>query len=209
MCASTSCSIFFNFYPRPPRGGRPARYSRPVPARWISIHVPRVGDDSIQFVMSIGPVKFLSPAPAGGTTLLRRRLLLKIAGFLSTSPAWGTTDVQDGLLRIWRISIHVPRVGDDPIQPTSALNPEDFYPRPPRGGRRRSASHRSSVQKFLSTSPAWGTTRGWQRATVLLSISIHVPRVGDDLGSLRPSCIRMISIHVPRVGDDSSTPRAS
>ena len=38
-------------------------------------------------------------------------------------------------------------------------------------------------------------------------ISIHVPRVGDDLGRLVQFLGLVISIHVPRVGDDRrSTP---
>ena len=34
---------------------------------------------------------------------------------------------------------------------------------------------------FLSTSPAWGTTQVYQADLLPHNISIHVPRVGDDL----------------------------
>ena len=34
------------------------------------------------------------------------------------------------------------------------------------------------------------------------TISIHVPRVGDDLRSAYDTFEKVISIHVPRVGDD-------
>ncbi len=36
--------------------------------------------------------------------------------FLSTSPAWGTTPAWGGSRCTQRISIHVPRVGDDKTQ---------------------------------------------------------------------------------------------
>ena len=36
------------------------------------------------------------------------------------------------------------------------------------------------------------------------TISIHIPRVGDDLGSLPDIAPwELISIHIPRVGDDA------
>ena len=69
-----------------------------------------------------------------------------------------------------RISIHVPRVGDD---------------------RKRGRSS-ASCSTFLSTSPAWGTTH---RLTVLecsCGISIHVPRVGDDQLRVATAIVRKL-----------------
>ena len=59
---------------------------------------------------------------------------------------------------LFLISIHVPRVGDDLQQ--SIDNSQAFA--------------------FLSTSPAWGTTGPVFATSVAMVISIHVPRVGDD-----------------------------
>ena len=56
----------------------------------ISIHVPRVGDDSPRLAAE-------------------RDVLI----FLSTSPVWGTTVPVAVVTTKGRISIHVPRVGDD------------------------------------------------------------------------------------------------
>ena len=57
-----------------------------------------------------------------------------------------------------RISIHIPRVGDD-IRQTRA-------------------NHKA--KEFQSTSPVWGMTReDWDEGTPYI-ISIHIPRVGDD-----------------------------
>ena len=36
------------------------------------------------------------------------------------------------------------------------------------------------------------------------AISIHIPRVGDDLGRIGTVAAKNISIHIPRVGDDPS-----
>ena len=56
--------------------------------------------------------------------------------------------------------------------------------------------------KFLSTSPAWGTTSYGSIRKQSCEISIHVPRVGDDADGAVPCAVKYISIHVPRVGDD-------
>ena len=78
------------------------------------------------------------------------------------------------------ISIHVPRVGDDPSCVSPRSNIIYFNPRPPRGGRQN----------------------GGRAKAVVVDISIHVPRVGDDFSLVFISHFLCISIHVPRVGDD-------
>ena len=80
-----------------------------------------------------------------------------------------------------KISIHVPREGDDSCAPP-LIN----------------ASH-----GFQSTSPARGTTSREQGDPEDLSISIHVPREGDDPRRESQPPGQWISIHVPREGDDS------
>ena len=129
--------------------------------RGISIHVPRVGDDR----------------------RCRTAATMK-RPFLSTSPAWGTTDVHNH----------------------STVCHDNFYPRPPRGGRPEifhcHAGHR---QSFLSTSPAWGTTCGSKDCRRLnRHFYPRPPRGGRHFVQLTPHAIKTtISIHVPRVGDDS------
>ena len=84
-----------------------------------------------------------------------------------------------------RISIHVPRVGDDQTLLLQVMLIIYFYPRPPRGGRPRPDGP----------------------AVDALHISIHVPRVGDDGLTSGSQWERfIISIHVPRVGDDPFLP---
>ena len=57
-----------------------------------------------------------------------------------------------------KISIHVPREGDDAPPGAWRVRWEDFYPRPPRGGRPFDFIADDIDAAFLSTSPARGTT---------------------------------------------------
>ena len=80
------------------------------------------------------------------------------------------------------ISIHIPRVGDDP-PPFSTACPRLISIHIPRVG-----------DDFSHFPPVWR-----------IAISIHIPRVGDDLVAyLLYTKRRRISIHIPRVGDDQS-----
>ena len=193
----------------------------------ISIHVPRVGDDARQPRNIQAQQNFYPRPPCGG------RL---------TPQQYGEPP--------GRISIHVPRVGDDwrfendqrtwlyfyPRPPCGGrlttvhhscnMSVLDFYPRPPCGGRRIRKDLEGQKPGFLSTSPVWGTTPELTIHTSTRDISIHVPRVGDDLlryvrkqgmsiflstspvwGTTfgrhsKRVVMHQISIHVPRVGDD-------
>ena len=125
------------------------------------------------------------------------------------------------------ISIHVPRVGDDisrltVSQALSYFNPRPlcggrrtapskpcrhtyFNPRPLCGGRPPTYNLNFLLYQFQSTSPVWGTTVKKGLYDRILVISIHVPRVGDDLFFLLKISPNIISIHVPRVGDDNGS----
>ena len=81
------------------------------------------------------------------------------------------------------ISIHAPRVGSDSPPPCPALAGTDFYPRSPRGERRRrSLKMYGQLHHFYPRSP-----RGERPVAVVdfggvIRISIHAPRVGSDNG---------------------------
>ena len=126
------------------------------------------------------------------------------------------------------ISIHVPRMGDDPSRHRGRLHHGMISIHVPRMGDDAPATPLGALAvRFLSTSPVWGTTADvYSQAITSISISIHVPRMGDDLAcpgrhadggrflSTSPvwgtTCTslttrtmpRLISIHVPRMGDD-------
>ena len=129
--------------------------------------------------------------------------------FLSTLPAWGATPPVRGALRWQQISIHAPRVGSDQGRAEPLLRLRYFYPRSPRGERRRHTRGGSNsvcisihaprvgsdtlslsiaffAFSFLSTLPAWGATGVYpRRRQADFGISIHAPRVGSD----RSNCL--------------------
>ena len=131
-----------DFYPRPPRGGRPGcRDTRP------------------------GPPDFYPRPPRGGR---RSRLdAVPPAGiFLSTPSARRATLCRVLHRQAGRISIHALREEGDQGPRSEAGHRTDFYPRPPRGGRR---------VRFLRSSQRHGT--GGHHP-----ISIHALREEGDPG---------------------------
>ena len=120
-----------------------------------------------------------------------------------------------------------PPYGGRPCQPAQASGAETFLSTSPVWGTTGDRAYYQSQLRFLSTSPVWGTTQGETGPQGPQGISIHVPRMGDDL-SILDCCgisalflstspvwgttdigraagqLRHISIHVPRMGDDSS-----
>ena len=119
------------FYPRPPRGGRPLVLKlRPVVLE-ISIHALREEGDSSCCARSSRGGRFLSTLSARRAT--REHQLL------------GEEPV---------ISIHALREEGDRAGTSLRTSPSDFYPRPPRGGRRDELHGDNSPEQFLSTPSA-------------------------------------------------------
>ena len=129
-------------------------------------------------LLNIKILIFLSTSPAWGTTQAVATDCIS-AVFLSTSPAWGTTVVAIRGIVLKR----------------------SFYPRPPRGGRLTKGGIHNDTERFLSTSPAWGTTASSKRKLAMIDLSIHVPRVGDDYGNHVAVCaVRSFYPRPPRGG---------
>ena len=79
-----------DFYPRPPRGGRPYFRSFNARSSMISIHVPREGDDMCASTAVSIPSNFYPRPPRGGRQV-DGQTEEHTEEFLSTSPARGTT----------------------------------------------------------------------------------------------------------------------
>ena len=101
-----------NFYPRPPRGGRLEG----------AVHGIKTKD--------------FYPRPPRGGRQLARRLQGVQQGFLSTPSARRATGDVDRVEATIDISIHALREEGDDLPCSRYLEIQDFYPRPPRGGRR-------------------------------------------------------------------------
>mgnify|MGYP004672246759 CR=1 FL=1 len=147
------------FYPRPPRGGRPSSSTSLKPVSVISIHALREEGDSSSHSTADHPGSFLSTPSARRATLLypchgyqeggflstpsARRATSRMmsgwrhtAAFLSTPSARRATNVASGLWNGVKISIHALREEGDLPRQCCRKHPDNFYPRPPRGGRR-------------------------------------------------------------------------
>ena len=120
-----------DFYPRPPRGGRPPYLTAICSGIMISIHALREEGDCSSWASTRNRENFYPRPPRGGRPAAPSRTRLPVK-FLSTPSARRAT------LR----------------SAASAWYHEDFYPRPPRGGRRGRAFFRNRMCRFLSTPSA-------------------------------------------------------
>ena len=156
------------FYPRPPRGGR--RLALPYFFLFVGISIHALREEGDRPVLpSAGRSRYFYPRPPRGGR-----------------PSLGRVDT-----RGTRISIHALREegdrlsaewiqeGQEFLSTPSArratksgkrqkIQQCNFYPRPPRGGRRRSSGRTSISKRFLSTPSA-------RRATLSGLVTPHVP----------------------------------
>ena len=175
--------VLYNFYPRPPRGGRPGVAVKIPDTQNISIHVLREEDDALQRVRLSTGRAFLSTSSA-------RRTTTKSAGlsatwryfyprpprggrpypqtscsirsiFLSTSSARRTTLRLMPSHRHGKISIHVLREEDDAGMIDQVTMDLYFYPRPPRGGRPSAYCGIISPMYFYPRPPRGGRPFAW------------------------------------------------
>ena len=136
FCISKDICVY-NFYPRPPGGGRLSHSMFPRTAETISIHALRVEGD-------------------------------KIAPFVK---------------HLHYISIHALRVeGDKSIFDRLRRRIRNFYPRPPGGGRRRIACaiEQDIVEHFYPRPPGGGRHHQHHPLQHRQNISIHALRVEGD-----------------------------
>ena len=101
--------------------------------------------------------------------------------FLSTPSARRATHSVDGAGRHRDISIHALREEGDHRRRAGRQRPEDFYPRPPRGGRPSKTSQIKSVKIYFYPRPPRGGRRILAaQCTVFVRISIHALREEGD-----------------------------
>mgnify|MGYP005878987021 CR=1 FL=1 len=153
-----------DFYPRPPRGGRPAQLARASAAEAISIHALREeGDRCRTRQRSRRP--YFYPRPPRGGRLLRQANELCEVNFYPRPPRGG------------RPSDAPPRDSCAPFLSTPSARRATFrciekaascfyfYPRPPRGGRQSPFDSSVEVRKFLSTPSARRATSSIKSTT--------------------------------------------
>ena len=173
------CHHLQNFYPRPPRGGR--QYTSELPRwqfRFLSTPSARRATDRCQEVRASGQISIHALREEGDSQIA-------------------------GSARFLPISIHALREEGDPLLKSSNFQPNDFYPRPPRGGRPPGAwqfekltiisihalreegdffwpSPRLPSMRFLSTPSARRATLTYTYDASKIAISIHALREEGD-----------------------------
>ena len=177
-------------------------------AKGISIHVPRVEDDTTEKGKKNQWTEFQSTSPVWRTTTPRKRWKSSKKYFNPRPPCGGRQDDPPPRREVSHFNPRPPcggrRIGQRHSTIIKNFNPRppcggrlvkcgagancvDFNPRPPCGGRRlsRICTHRRG--RFQSTSPVWRTTYRDFRNVRFRLISIHVPRVEDDRCQNNPS----------------------
>ena len=150
----TSPGIPLNFYPRPPRGGRPHRR---LPVWLVLCHFyprpPRGGRLRLLSSSWIWPaISIHALREEGDGSLSFGRDQEKL--FLSTPSARRATPAAITLAQFIIISIHALREEGDNSRSVRRDIVCNFYPRPPRGGRRIFVSAVPIALLFLSTPSA-------------------------------------------------------
>ena len=142
-----------DFYPRPPRGGRRNLLRPQQPKLPISTHALREEGDLSDQIGIISYPGFL-PTPSARRATCRKTLKLVCLVFLPTPSARRATPAEGLSGKFVPISTHALREEGDGSGADQHLDYGNFYPRPPRGGRRVGADDRQHPARFLPTPSA-------------------------------------------------------
>ena len=126
--------MVFDFYPRPPRGGRLSIMGSGQGAKKF-LSTPSARRATSQRLLPLCPALYFYPRPPRGGRPGPPKTLRICVRFLSTPSARRATALLLHLHPARRISIHALREEGDVRLPDLPAWPADFYPRPPRGGR--------------------------------------------------------------------------
>ena len=222
-CVSPGNTSSRYFYPRPPRGGRqpPQRPSatrskflstpsarratpageRPLAGYLISIHALREEGDSRVRQLRYADLLFLSTPSARRATGLGQDINFAEQISIHALREEGDLDADATCFRQW-ISIHALREEGDTTLEKINQYVEDFYPRPPRGGRQGQCAGWFSSHKFLSTPSARRATQRCWPCSRPRPISIHALREEGDRGWHHDHHGQQISIHALREEGD-------
>ena len=107
----------------------------------------------------------------------------------TTVPSSETTSVEDFYPRPPRGGRHLKPLKEDGL--------EHFYPRPPRGGRRIGAVTGNEYEHFYPRPPRGGRPTMQQLDNVLWAISIHALREEGDMPILRACLVRCLFLSTP------------
>ena len=200
---SIGCATFSgrsNFYPRPPRGGRPVIFIvHPPFGQFLSTPSARRATRARSCACRCDTISIHALREEGDYTPSRQQVYAE--RFLSTPSARRATYFFMVLHSIKsNFYPRPPRGGRHAIAAPKG-QVQNFYPRPPRGGRRRGLVALVLVRRFLSTPSARRATAAVLVFYELDCISIHALREeGDARGSSRSRAYRYFYPRPPRGG---------
>ena len=179
------CAVLCNFYPRPPRGGRPVCFAAGRVSVSISIHALREEGDSSPIFKKVAILNFYPRPPRGG----RRGVCAGIVApeLISIHALREEGDIQ-----------HVHQDNGRNVISIHALREEGDPPR------RRSFWR---FQRFLSTPSARRATCPVPSSLSMTMISIHALREEGDTSAGITYTASTISIHALREEGDQSPTR--
>ena len=146
------------FYPRPPGGGRQLDGASKGYGAAISIHALRVEGDGTMMRFFPSTNSHFYPRPPGGGRLVVATGQATVVAFLSTPSGWRAT-LSTALHGAQRRFLSTPS-GWRATSPRRwrLWRCENFYPRPPGGGRHKAKAARNGDVRFLSTPSGWRAT---------------------------------------------------
>ena len=145
-----------NFYPRPPRGGRPPKAPCPPKSRRF-LSTPSARRATAEFALTFAIILHFYPRPPRGGRRRQTAGLMPGKYFYPRPPRGGRLGNACG----------------------NAL-PINFYPRPPRGGRRRQTAGLMLGKYFYPRPPRGGRPAGKTSGMPAHTISIHALREEGD-----------------------------
>ena len=193
----------WNFYPRPPRGGRRAGCSV-IDGRYeLFLSTPsarRATRFSLCFLISTSN---FYPRPPRGGRLRRCSMDILLENFYPRPPRGGRPCGSGHLPRYHGISIHALREEGDVSRYTAGRSLSYFYPRPPRGGRRDTGAIDGVWDLFLSTPSARRATNlSARQSGGARNFYPRPPRGGRHASRIVQWAIYLISIHALREEGD-------
>ena len=153
---STSTALCEDFYPRPPRGGRRSNPARRIQPHHFYPRPPRGG--------RLGRLCLTVPIPMISIHALREEGDARCCNCCIMPVYFYPRPPRGGRHQGWK----------------NALCQIDFYPRPPRGGRRPAPARPRRTAQFLSTPSARRATFAYLKISKKPHISIHALREEGD-----------------------------
>ncbi len=181
-----SCrTTYTDFYPRPPRGGRPCLgRAFCVKFRFLSTPSARRATDSWCRTSQRGTISIHALREEGDPTTMKMQA--SHSGFLSTPSARRATDRRNAFIHDKAISIHALREEGDGNPAAFRRSSHHFYPRPPRGGRPYFIRVAALLQNFYPRPPRGGRPRMPAGDFHFSAISIHALREEGDQRRMLP-----------------------